>query len=160
MRRPGQEAISGSIPYVYTPRYSATDAAIYLLTWSGVAVILALALWLAPSPEGIGTHQALGLPPCWFLEATGLPCPTCGLTTCFAYAAHLRFFDAARTQPFGLLQFAAFVAALPGIPWLMRQRVPIEQIALWPGLTRLAAGWTVLYLAGWAYKIAAMSGSL
>jgi hypothetical protein len=31
----------------------------------------------------MGTHQQLGLPPCTFNEMTGVPCPSCGMTTSF-----------------------------------------------------------------------------
>ena len=56
---------------------------------TGLAVVtLGIARALTPAPAGFGTHEQLGLPPCAFLHWTGFPCPSCGLTTCFAHAAH------------------------------------------------------------------------
>jgi hypothetical protein len=37
------------------------------------------------SPMRTGSHQTLGLPNCRFKEMTGMPCPSCGMTTSFAF---------------------------------------------------------------------------
>jgi hypothetical protein len=76
-----------------------------------LAALIGLGMWLPPSPTGVGTHEALGLPPCGMLETTGHPCPTCGATTSFALAAHGRFYASFVNQPFGL---AAFLSVLAG----------------------------------------------
>ena len=73
---------------------------------------IGLGLYLEPSPTGSGTHTILGLPPCGMLVSTGKPCPTCGVTTSFALAAHGRFGDALVNQPFGLVLFALAVAGV------------------------------------------------
>ncbi len=39
---------------------------------------------LAPSRQGYGTHQQLGLPPCTFRALFRRPCPSCGATTAWA----------------------------------------------------------------------------
>jgi hypothetical protein len=66
---------------------------------------------LRPSPSGIGTHTELGFPPCGFYTITGIPCPTCGVTTAFVLATHLRFKDSLLTQPVGLLTFIVVCSA-------------------------------------------------
>ena len=52
-----------------------------------LAGVLGVARWLEPDQRGYGTHEQFGLPPCAFRVLTGIPCPACGLTTSFAYAA-------------------------------------------------------------------------
>jgi len=78
--------------------------------------VLVVAARLTPDPAGHGTHLQLGLPPCGWVMAWGKPCPTCGMTTAFANAAHLGFFQSLKTQPAGfmlaLLAAAGFWAAL------------------------------------------------
>ena len=82
--------------------------------WVVVALaVVATAAWLTPDPSGLGTHVQLGLPPCGFLVATGLPCPGCGLTTSFANMAHFAWADAFHANPFGVGLFLAMCASVP-----------------------------------------------
>lgn len=80
------------------------------LAWSGLAAaaagVLIVARSLQPDPRGFGTHTQLGLPPCAFHAWTGLPCPTCGLTTSFAYMARWQITSAFAAHPLGPLLFA------------------------------------------------------
>ncbi len=73
------------------------------------AALIATAASLAPRGSGYGTHTQLGLPPCSFKVNTGLPCPSCGMTTSMAAMAHGRFADAFAAQPFGVVLFIAAV---------------------------------------------------
>jgi hypothetical protein len=85
-----------------------------LLPLSFVAVTL-MAAHLTPAASGFGTHQALGLPPCLFHHFTGLPCPSCGLTTSLTQLLHFHGHAALHAHPlgpaiyllWGLLSFAA-----------------------------------------------------
>lgn len=79
------------------------------------ATLIGIAAWLAPDPAGVGTHRQLGLPPCGFLLATGVPCPTCGMTTAVSLLMHARPVDSLLTQPLGaLLGVLLFVASVLG----------------------------------------------
>ena len=70
----------------------------------GCLAILLLAAYLRPSPSGMGTHQqGLGLPACNFLRTTGLPCPSCGMTTSFAWFAKGNLLASAYVQPMGTI---------------------------------------------------------
>lgn len=82
----------------------------------GLAAVLGLARWLVPDPRGYGTHTQLGLGPCAFLVMTGLPCPSCGMTTAFSWAVRGRFDRAWRANPAGSLLVPTCAAM---IPWLV-----------------------------------------
>ena len=119
----------------------------------GCLIILLLAGWLHPDPEGIGTHEQLGLPACSFQVMTGLPCISCGMTTAFAYAVRMNWPAAVRTQPFGaalalatmIVGAAAWVSAMTGRN-LWR---PVRDHLNWWIVAAVAAA-----LAAWTIKIA------
>jgi len=75
------------------------------LTLAASALLLT-AYQLSPNGKEMGTHQQLKLPPCGFLVITGFPCPTCGMTTAYAYTVRGQFIHAMRAQ------FAGFIMAL------------------------------------------------
>ena len=82
----------------------------------GLAAVLGVARGLEPDPKGFGTHTQLGLWPCGFRAATGRPCPTCGMTTSFAWSARADLGRAWRANPAGSLLAPT---ALVMIPWLL-----------------------------------------
>ena len=126
-----------------------------------IQVGVALALWgllvvsavLAPSPDGLGTHEQLGMQPCAFYKVTGRPCPGCGLTTAFALMAHGRVGDAVVVQPFGALLFALAAAGAMGasamavagrswLPMFYSEKLPL-----------VLYGLILIWLASWGYKL-------
>jgi hypothetical protein len=68
---------------------------------------------LPPSQSGMGTHQSLGLPPCGALVLWGVPCPSCGMTTSWAWFARGDFGRSWVTNPGGFL-LAVYVAIMSG----------------------------------------------
>jgi|LakMenE18May11ns_1017448.scaffolds.fasta_scaffold9947045_3 hypothetical protein len=82
---------------------------------SGIALLslLAVARYLTPSPSGQGTHQQLGLPACTTMVLWDLPCPACGMTTSWAWAARGQFILAAQANSGGLLLAIIAMAYLP-----------------------------------------------
>jgi hypothetical protein len=78
--------------------------------------ILATARILRPDPRGYGTHTQLGLLPCAFRALTGYPCPSCGMTTAFAWVVRGRFDQAWRANPAASLLAPTLVAVSL---WLM-----------------------------------------
>ncbi|HVP12809.1 MAG TPA: DUF2752 domain-containing protein [Phycisphaerae bacterium] len=129
------------------------------LAWAGVAVacagVLGVARSLTPSPTGLGTHQQLfGLAPCSFVIITGLPCPTCGMTTAFAHMTHGHPLAAFKVQPagavfclgtVGMCLFSLYVAISGNL-------IVVNWDRIGPIRVMLALG--VLILGGWAFKIA------
>jgi Protein of unknown function (DUF2752) len=82
----------------------------------GLVGVLGVARQLEPDPRGFGTHTQLGLAPCAFALVTGHPCPTCGMTTSFAWFARGRFDHSWRANPAGSLLAPTCVAL---VPWLL-----------------------------------------
>ena len=99
-----------------TPRLGAI-ARVGLLALSAVLIgLFATAGLLQPDPRGYGTHEQLGLSPCAILRLTGRPCPTCGMTTAFAWFVRGEPARSWRANPAGLLAAAASMAL---VPWLV-----------------------------------------
>ncbi|HZS07824.1 MAG TPA: DUF2752 domain-containing protein [Blastocatellia bacterium] len=142
-----QEIRSGTSP---------NDRLPYLVMACLSGAVLVTARILPPSPRGVGTHELLGLPPCFFLKLTGLPCPSCGLTTCFAHAARLHFYEALVTQPFGLLAFFITLSLIPLSCWLAYRRVPWPSVVGSRAMKSVMGLLLALWLIGWVYKIAVM----
>lgn len=84
------------------------------LTWVAVALLVLLtARRMHPHASGFGTHTQLGLPACLLLQWTGIPCPACGLTTCFSLLAHGDLRAGVVCHPVGALLFTLTCASIP-----------------------------------------------
>jgi len=81
------------------------------VAFAACGAVLATAAWLSPSPAGLGTHRQLGFPPCTLVAMTGYPCPTCGMTTAFAYTVRGRCLSAIAAQPAGFALALTTMAA-------------------------------------------------
>jgi hypothetical protein len=87
---------------------------------AGLIAILALAAWLRPDPNGMGTHTQLGLPPCTLSSLTGLRCPGCGMTTSWALVMDGDFETALGTNLGGtLLCWLSMISS----PWLLAMAI-------------------------------------
>ena len=125
---------------------------------AAAATVLIVASILEPDTRGLGTHQQLGLPPCGFVRATGLPCATCGYTTAFSMAARGDLIGALGTQPAAavlamicaaslLIGFYALVTAMPLAPLMAPLR---RGVTYW--------GMAAVVLGAWLYKIMIVRG--
>jgi len=65
--------------------------------------LLLTARLLAPSPTGLGTHEQLGLPECGFLLMFEIPCPSCGMTTSWAWLTRGNVVESLRSNPGGTM---------------------------------------------------------
>ncbi|HEY8749465.1 MAG TPA: DUF2752 domain-containing protein [Tepidisphaeraceae bacterium] len=120
---------------------------------------LVLASQLHPSPDGYGTHTQIGLQHCAFFERTGLPCPSCGMTTSWSWFARGNVLASLYIQPMGtLLALAAcwcvwigFYVAITGRPVYRLLRVVPGRYYSVPlvALAIMAWGWKIyIHLAG------------
>lgn len=119
----------------------------------GTACVIGLAIYLQPAPEGHGTHRQLGLGECGMLVVTGLPCPSCGMTTAFAHTVRGQWLRAFWVQPAGfLLALGCIATCLGAVRTVIIGRMPRFNIMF---LTpyRLFLGLLVLLLGGWGFKM-------
>lgn len=136
--------------------FNHNDQITYLSLTALAIVTLSLARWLKPSANGFGTHEQIGLPPCLFFKLTGVPCPTCGMTTSFAHSARFHFYQAVITQPFGFIAFWLTVISIPLFLVLLRRRVPWSITISTRGVDWLIYVLLFAGLLSWLYKIAAV----
>lgn len=102
----------------------------------------------------------LHLPPCGWIAMFDMPCPTCGMTTAFAHAAHGNLLQSFLAQPLGCV-----LAVSVAITWLVSIYVMItgSRLAgvfarLWGTRTAWALGFALV--AAWLYKVASYKGWL
>jgi hypothetical protein len=122
----------------------------------GNACVLAIAHHLEPAASGVGTHVQLGLPPCGFLAATGLPCPACGLTTAFAHMVRLNLLDAAHVHPVGVALFMVVVAFLVACGLAAARGWPLEDTLKRLRLERVAAIICLAAVLSWFARLLAL----
>jgi hypothetical protein len=125
----------------------------------GLGLVFAVARWLDPYENGrprlMETHLQLGLPPCNFRVLTGLPCPSCGMTTSFALLVRGDLANSLRANAVGTL-LALFCLVV--IPWGLVSAylgrtvfiVSLERTVMW-----IVAGFMGLMLLRWAIVLAA-----
>jgi hypothetical protein len=117
-----------------------------------LAGLLVVARRLEPDPRGFGTHIQLGLRPCAFLTVTGRLCPTCGMTTSFAWAIRGRMDRSWRANPAGCVYALSVV---PFIAWLVLSAVANEPVgfrSLSAFLGGLLVAAVALGLASWLLR--------
>lgn len=115
--------------------------------------LLLTAARLTPSPAGVASHTGLGLARCQMLEQTGVPCPSCGMTTSFTWFARGNVIASTYVQPMGaLLAFASACCVWGGvyIAWTGR---PIHRLLNVLPARRFLITIFVVGMLGWGWKI-------
>jgi hypothetical protein len=132
-----------------------------VLIAAGLVAVFIIAALLNPYfPDGTArqmeTHTTwpLRLPQCTFYEKTGLPCPSCGMTTSFALFIRGDILNSLRANCVGTL-LAAFCLVL--IPWSLASvivRRPLFLVAIEPVLIWVIVVFLIVLLLRWAVVLA------
>jgi hypothetical protein len=137
-------------------------ARLILLVLAGVwLTVFVIAALLNPynddgTPKTMGTHRGppLNLPDCTFKEFTGIPCPSCGMTTSFSLLIHGDVWNSLRANYAGT---ALASLGLLFLPWSFvsawRGRLMFVQ-SLEMTLFRLSIAFIVLLFTHWGIAIA------
>jgi hypothetical protein len=99
--------VSQSVPIIFTPpaavpNLTLLQRAIWLAVSTACLSVMIVAASIQPDPSGESTHAQLGLNSCQFLARTGIPCPSCGMTTSFAWFVRGNLLASFYVQPMGL----------------------------------------------------------
>ncbi|MBK9120234.1 MAG: DUF2752 domain-containing protein [Phycisphaerales bacterium] len=140
------------------PPLAPTPPATVRLWSAGVLLVclalLGIAVWLQPDARGYGTHEQLGAARCGSFKLTGYPCPTCGMTTAYAYTVRGQLIAAFWAQPAGLLMaLGTIMLALTSAGAILRGRWPEPRWLWYFTPYRLLLAFLVFFVAGWAFKI-------
>jgi len=128
-------------------RRTAPELATPAVAAAGVLAAGVACLW---SPDGVADGPVV----CPFRLITGLPCPGCGLTRAWVYAAHGRWADSFAANPFGLVAAGLVVALvvvcvrsswrrtpIPSLDVLVRRPWVLALVGVW-------VAWAVVRLVG------------
>jgi hypothetical protein len=122
--------------------------------------VMVVARKLEPDPRGFGTHTQLGLRPCVFLTVTGRLCPTCGMTTSFAWSTRGRIDRSWQANPAGCIYA---LLTVPLIAWLLVSAAankPLGFRSLSTPLAGMLVAAVALGLASWLIRLIVSPGVL
>jgi hypothetical protein len=153
-----------TVPIIYSPAVQRLTVPlggriVAMVVAAAALSLLVIATVIKPSPKGIGTHLSIGFEPCQFERISKLPCPTCGMTTSFAWFVRGNWMASFYVQPMGFVLalvdgtifWASLYIALTGRPIqrLMNQLPGMTLTLAAMGLGIAAWGWKILiYLRG------------
>jgi hypothetical protein len=120
----------------------------------GLTFIFGIAWYLKPydgqgQAYSMATHQQLGLPECTFKRFSGLPCPSCGMSTSFALLVRGDLVNSLKANAVGTL-LAALCMAI--VPWSLACAVcnrPILVYSMEKALMRIIIVFLALMLVRW-----------
>ena len=112
-------------------------------------LLLVVAAKLEPDRRGYGTHEQLGLTPCFFHQWTGNVCPACGTTTAWAHLVRGELRQAVAVNLGGTLLCGLVILS---VPWLVTSAAAGRW---WPGrpslplLLVVGTSWLGITLLDW-----------
>jgi hypothetical protein len=159
---PARAEYSGSVaavvPAIYATspvpqKLGAASRLVAALAAGACLAVLVVATTLEPSPAGLGTHRDMGFPSCNFLSVSGIPCPSCGMTTSFAWFVRGNILASVYVQPAG-----AMLATFAGVTFWAGLYIAVTGKPVYRLLSRLPGPYFVLVpvgigIAAWAWKI-------
>ena len=121
----------------------------------GLMAVFGIACFLKPydaqgQPYSMATHQQLGLPECTFKRFSGMPCPSCGMSTSFALLVRGDVLNSLRANAVGTLLAALCMLILP---WSLACAIwnrPILVHSMEKALMRIIVAFLVLMVIRWA----------
>lgn len=125
-----------------------TTPSVAALEWLAAGGVVAVGAAFALSPTGIEDGPVI----CPFRLVTGLPCPGCGLTRSWVYAAHGQWGDAVAANLFGLplLALVVVLAVVVVVRRLRRLAPPSLDALVAHPVTKIVLGawllWSVVRL--------------
>lgn len=146
------------VPIIYTPPVQRPvvpwPGRLLALAVAGAALaVLIVGVTLAPSAGGMATHRQMGFPPCQFLVTSNLPCPTCGMTTSFAWFVRGNWLASLYVQPMGfVLALITGTCFWAGIYIAVTGR-PIQRLLQQVPMVMLVCALVGLGIAAWGWKI-------
>ena len=150
--------VEAALPIIYaqverSPRCHLGARVLALGIAVGGLALLIVAARLPPNHSGLATHRGLGLPACEFMQRTGLPCPSCGMTTSFAWFVRGNVVASLYVQPMGTLLAALTGCCIwSGLYIAFTGRPIYRLLELVPG-RYLYMPLLYIGIAGWAWKI-------
>lgn len=150
--------MSPAVPTLYNrpPVYTRLSLFQRFFAFSVAACTLAVlitAMKLHPNPAGTGTHHQLGLPPCNFKTIFHLPCPTCGMTTSFAYFVRGNFIASFYVQPMGMILAAFSFIAFWFCSFEFITGRNLRALFGFLPLNKILYFFMILFIVAWAWKI-------
>lgn len=142
-----------------TPFGRQTNRYYYLGGLLFCGTLIGLSVWLTPDGRGYGTHTQLGLPACSFQKTTGIPGPSCGMTTSFSHMSSGNLLQAVRANFFGVLMYGlVLISGLEALLQLLSVDFsPITALAQHVKLRHLFVVMT-LWLLSWIFKLYVFAG--
>ncbi len=134
-------------------RLTPIEHAVYAFVWISILAVFCAAAWIHPDPSGVGSHTQLHLPPCGFYEVFHKPCPSCGMTTAFAWIMHLHPVEAFHAQPAGVAVFLAALFLFIYLPFAWARRRPPITILEAPAFVIVTFGLIAMIMVVWVSRV-------